>query len=276
MSKTKRTSIEVQGTAVAIVSHGAADFISLTDIARYRNSQEPFAVINNWKRSRSTIEFLGLWEKLTNPDFKPLEFERFKNEAGSNYFVLSPQRWIESTQAIGITSKSGRYGGTFAHRDIAFEFASWISSEFKLYLIVEFQRLKDEENDRLKLEWNLQRTLSKINYRIHTDAIKETLIPTTITQAQAGFVYANEADLLNVALFGQTAKQWRDAHPDAEGNIRDHAPLEQLVVLTNLESLNSVLIRQGLSQPERLQKLNEIAITQMRTLLSDNNVKRLK
>ena len=276
MSKTKRTSIEVQGTAVAIVSHGAADFISLTDIARYRNSQEPFAVINNWMRSRSTIEFLGLWEKLTNPDFKPLEFERFRNEAGSNYFVLSPQRCIESTQAIGITSKSGRYGGTFAHRDIAFEFASWISSEFKLYLIVEFQRLKDEENDRLKLEWNLQRTLSKINYRIHTDAIKETLIPTTITQAQAGFVYANEADLLNVALFGQTAKQWRDAHPDAEGNIRDHAPLEQLVVLTNLESLNSVLIRQGLSQPERLQKLNEIAITQMRTLLSDNNVKRLK
>ena len=276
MSKTKRTSIEVQGTAVAIVSHGAADFISLTDIARYRNSQEPFAVINNWMRSRSTIEFLGLWEKLTNPDFKPLEFERFKNEAGSNYFVLSPQRWIESTQAIGITSKSGRYGGTFAHRDIAFEFASWISSEFKLYLIVEFQRLKDEENDRLKLEWNLQRTLSKINYRIHTDAIMETLIPPTITKAQAGFVYANEADLLNVALFGQTAKQWRDAHPDAEGNIRDHAPLEQLVVLTNLESLNSVLIRQGLSQPERLQKLNEIAITQMRTLLSDNNVKRLK
>ena len=276
MSKTKRTSIEVQGTAVAIVSHGAADFISLTDIARYRNSQEPFAVINNWMRSRSTIEFLGLWEKLTNPDFKPLEFERFRNEAGSNYFVLSPQRWIESTQAIGITSKSGRYGGTFAHRDIAFEFASWISSEFKLYLIVEFQRLKDEENDRLKLEWNLQRTLSKINYRIHTDAIMETLIPPTITKAQAGFVYANEADLLNVALFGQTAKQWRDAHPDAEGNIRDHAPLEQLVVLTNLESLNSVLIRQGLSQPERLQKLNEIAITQMRTLLSDNNVKRLK
>jgi hypothetical protein len=276
MSKTKRTSIEVQGTAVAIVSHGAADFISLTDIARYRNSQEPFAVINNWMRSRSTIEFLGLWEKLTNPDFKPLEFERFRNEAGSNYFVLSPQRWIESTQAIGITSKSGRYGGTFAHRDIAFEFASWISSEFKLYLIVEFQRLKDEENDRLKLEWNLQRTLSKINYRIHTDAIMETLIPPTITKAQAGFVYANEADLLNVALFGQTAKQWRDAHPDAVGNIRDHAPLEQLVVLTNLESLNSVLIRQGLSQQERLQKLNEIAITQMRTLLSDSNMKRLK
>jgi hypothetical protein len=276
MNKAKRTSIEVQGTAIAIVAHHQSDFISLTDIARYRNSQEPFAVINNWMRSRSTIEFLGLWEKLCNPGFKPLEFERFKNEAGSNYFVLSPQRWIESTQAVGITSKSGRYGGTFAHRDIAFEFASWISSEFKLYLIVEFQRLKDEENDRLKLGWNLQRTLAKINYRIHTDAIKETLIPPSVTKTQAVHVYASEADLLNVALFGQTAKQWRDAHPDAEGNIRDYAPLEQLVVLTNLESLNSVLIRQGLPQPERLLKLNEIAITQMRTLLTDHNVKRLK
>jgi hypothetical protein len=276
MSRAKRTGIEVQGTAIAVVAHGSSDFISLTDIARYRNSQEPFAIINNWMRSRSTIEFLGLWEKLCNPDFKPLEFERFRNEAGSNYFVLSPQRWIESTHAIGITSKSGRYGGTFAHRDIAFEFASWISSEFKLYLIVEFQRLKDEENDRLKLEWNLQRTLAKINYRIHTDAIKETLIPATVTKAQASLTYASEADLLNVALFGQTAKQWRDAHPDAEGNIRDHAPLEQLVVLTNLESLNSVLIRQGLPAPERLLKLNEIAITQMRTLLADTNLKRLK
>ena len=181
-------------------------------------------------RSRSTIEFLGLWEKLCNPDFKPLEFERFKNEAGSNYFVLSPQRWIESTQAIGITSKSGRYGGTYAHRDIAFEFASWISSEFKLYLIVEFQRLKDDESDRLKLGWNLQRTLAKINYRIHTDAIKETLIPPSITKAQTALVYANEADLLNVALFGQTAKQWRDAYPAAEGNIRDHAPDRKSVV----------------------------------------------
>ncbi|MFZ4388432.1 MAG: KilA-N domain-containing protein [Chthoniobacterales bacterium] len=276
MSKAKRTSIDVQGTAIAVVTHGSSDFISLTDIARYRNSQEPFAVINNWMRSRSTIEFLGLWEKLCNPDFKPLEFERFRNEAGSNYFVLSPQRWIESTQGIGITSKSGRYGGTFAHRDIAFEFASWISSEFKLYLIVEFQRLKDEENDRLKLEWNLQRTLAKINYRIHTDAIKETLIPAAVTKTQASLTYASEADLLNVALFGQTAKQWRDAHLDSEGNIRDQAPLEQLVVLTNLESLNSVLIRQGLPAPERLVKLNEIAITQMRTLLADTNLKRLK
>ena len=276
MNKPKRSTIEVQGSAITIVSQGAADFISLTDIARYRSSQEPFSVINNWMRTRSTIEFLGLWEKLCNPGFKPLEFERFKNEAGSNYFVLSPQRWIETTSAIGITSKSGRYGGTFAHRDIAFEFASWISSEFKLYLIIEFQRLKDDENHRLKLDWNLQRTLAKINYRIHTDAIKETLIPPSITKAQTELAYANEADLLNVALFGQTAKQWRDAHPDAEGNLRDHAPLEQLVVLTNLESLNSVLIRQGLPQPERLLKLNEIAITQMRTLLSASSVKRLK
>ena len=268
--------IEVQGVTISILNRNKQDYISLTDIARYRNSQEPFAIINNWMRSRSTIEFLGLWEKLCNPSFKPLEFERFKNEAGSNYFVLSPQRWIESTQAVGITSKSGRYGGTYAHRDIAFEFASWISSEFKLYLIVEFQRLKDDENARLHLGWNLQRTLAKINYRIHTDAIKETLLPPAITKAQTALVYANEADLLNVALFGQTAKQWRDAHPGAEGNIRDHAPLEQLVVLTNLESLNSVLIRQGVPQPERLLKLNEIAITQMRTLLSDSNVKRLK
>ncbi len=276
MSKTNRITIEVHGHSIAIQNRDKQDYLSLTDLARYRNPQEPFAVINNWMRSRSTIEFLGLWEKLYNPDFKPLEFERFRNEAGSNYFVLSPQRWIGDTQAIGITSKSGRYGGTFAHRDIAFEFASWISSEFKLYLIVEFQRLKDDENDRLKLDWNLQRTLAKINYRIHTDAIKETLIPPSITKAQASSVYASEADLLNVALFGQTAKQWRDAHPDAEGNIRDHAPLEQLVVLTNLESLNSVLIRQGLPQSERLTTLNGIAITQMKTLLASNNVKRLK
>ena len=176
MSNPKRSLIEVQGTSIAVVNQDDQDYISLTDIARYRNPQEPFAIINNWMRGRSTSEFLGLWEKLSNPGFKPLEFERFRNQAGSNYFVLSPQRWIETTHAIGITSKSGRYGGTFAHRDIAFEFASWISSEFKLYLIKEFQRLKDEENDRLKLQWNLQRTLAKINYRIHTDAIKETLI----------------------------------------------------------------------------------------------------
>ncbi len=197
-------------------------------------------------------------------------------QTGLNSFVLTPKQWIEKTGAIGIRSSAGRYGGTYAHKDIAFEFASWVSVEFKLYLIKEFQRLKDDENDRLKLDWNLQRTLSKINYRIHTDAIKETLIPPSITKAQSASVYASEADLLNVALFGQTAKQWRDANPEAEGNIRDHAPLEQLVVLTNLESLNSVLIRQGLPQSERLTTLNGIAITQMKTLLAANNVKRLK
>src|SRR3989339_617090 len=199
--------ISVQGNEISIISREQEDYISLTDIAKYRNRQEPFAIINNWMRNRSTIEFLGLWEKLSNPEFKPLEFERFKNEAGSNYFVLSPQRWIEATQSVGITSKSGRYGGTFAHQDIAFEFASWISSEFKLYLIKEFQRLKAEENNRLHLAWNLQRTLAKVNYRIHTDAIKETLLPAKVTKAQAAAAYASEADMLNVALFGKTAKE---------------------------------------------------------------------
>lgn len=276
MTKRKRNILEVQGVAIAIIERRDQDYLSLTDIARYRDSQEPFSIINNWMRSRSTIEFLGLWETLNNPDFKPIEFERFRNEAGSNYFVLSPQRWIAATQAAGITSTSGRYGGTFAHKDIAFEFATWISSAFKLYLIREFQRLKEDENDRLKLEWNLQRTLAKVNYRIHTDAIKETLLPAQVTKAQAAIVYANEADMLNVALFGKTAKQWRDANPGAEGNIRDQANLEQLVVLSNLESLNSVLIRQRLTQSERLVTLNQIAITQMRSLLASTAMKRLQ
>jgi hypothetical protein len=266
MSKPKKSTIEVQGTSITVLSTTDEDYISLTDIARYRNSQEPFAIINNWMRSRSTIEFLGLWEKLSNPVFKPLEFERFRNEAGSNYFVLSPQRWIEATQAIGITSKSGRYGGTYAHRDIAFEFASWISSEFKLYLIKEFQRLKDDENRRLSLSWNLNRTLSKLNYRIHTDAIREHLIPQEITPAQAAITYATEADLLNVALFGLTAKQWRDANPKLDGNMRDHATVEQLLVLANIEGMNAEFIHMNLSQGDRLKRLNQIAIRQMQTL----------
>ena len=274
MSKSKI--INVKGSKITLLSKGSNDYISLTDIAKFRNKAEPFAVINNWMRSRSTIEFIGLWEKLCNPDFKPLEFERFKNEAGSNYFVLSPQRWIEATSAIGIISKSGRYGGTFAHKDIAFEFASWISSEFKLYLIVEFQRLKEDENDRLKLEWNLQRTLAKVNYHIHTDAIKENLIPKELDKTQINFVYANEADLLNVALFGVTAKQWRDVNPNAGGNIRDQATLEQLVVLSNLESINALLIHQGLSQSERLVQLNTVAITQMKSLVNSTHLKKLK
>ena len=276
MSKATKSTLEVQGSSVTVLSHNQQDSICLTDIAKFKNPDHPDDVIRNWLRSRSTVEFLGLWERLNNPGFNPVEFDGIRIQTGLNSFVLTPKQWIEKTGAVGITSSAGRYGGTFAHKDIAFEFASWVSVEFKLYLIKEFQHLKDEENDRLNLGWNLQRTLSKINYRIHTDAIRETLIPPAITKSQVSLVYANEADLLNVALFGQTAKQWRDAHPDAEGNIRDHAPLEQLIVLTNLESLNAVLIRQGLLQPERLHKLNEIAISQIRTLLADNNLKRLK
>jgi hypothetical protein len=234
------------------------------------------ALIEQWLKNKDTVLFLGVWERINNPDFNSIEFEGIRNEAGRNSFFLSAKKWVDRTGAKGLIASAGRYGGTYAHKDIAFEFGSWLSPEFKLYLIKEFERLKDAENDRLKLGWNLQRTLAKINYRIHTDAIKEALIPPAVTKAQANLVYATEADLLNVALFGQTAKQWRDAHPEAEGNVRDHAPLEQLVVLTNLESLNAVLIRQGLPPSERLLKLNGIAITQMRTLLSDPNVKRLK
>jgi hypothetical protein len=276
MSKTKRTTLAVKGASVDVLSENRQDFISLTDIARFKNPERSDDLVRNWLRNRNTVEFLGIWETLHNPDFNSVEFDGIRIQTGLNSFILTPKQWIEKTAAVGIISSTGRYGGTYAHKDIAFEFASWVSVEFKLYLIKEFQRLKDEENDRLKLDWNLQRTLSKINYRIHTDAIKDTLIPPSITKSQASAVYASEADLLNVALFGQTAKQWRDAHPDAEGNIRDHAPLEQLVVLTNLESLNSVLIRQGLPQPERLAMLNSIAITQMRTLLNASSVKRLK
>ena len=276
MSKTKKVTIEVQGASVAVISQDRQDFICITDIARYKDAERTDYLISNWLRNRNTIEFLGIWEQLNNPGFNPIEFDGIRKQAGLNSFILTAKRWIDTTGAIGLISTTGRYGGTYAHKDIAFEFASWISVEFKLYLIKEFQRLKDDENDRLQLGWNLQRTLSKINYRIHTDAIRETLIPRAITKSQASLVYANEADLLNVALFGQTAKQWRDANPDAQGNVRDHAPLEQLVVLTNLESLNSVLIRQGLTQADRLQKLNEIAISQMRTLMADNTMKRLK
>lgn len=272
----KSSKIIVQETEIALIDKAEGNYMSITDIAKYRNRDEPFSVINNWMRSRSTIEFLGLWEKLNNPDFKPIEFERFRNEAGSNYFVLSPQKWINSTNASGIVSKSGRYGGTFAHNDIAFEFASWISPEFKLYLITEFKRLKQDENLRLQQEWNLQRTISKINYRIHTDAIKENLIPNEITKVQTSLVYANEADLLNVALFGITAKDWRNSNPEQIGNIRDYATLEQLVVLSNMEGINALLIQQGLTQSKRLIELNKVAITQMKSLIKGNGVKKLK
>ena len=272
----KNTSIEVQGTSVKIQAVGSDDYICLTDIAKSKNPQHPDDLIRNWLRNRNSLELLGILEHLHNPDFNPVEFDGIRKQSGLNSFTLTPKQWIKKTAAIGLQSKAGRYGGTFAHKDIAFEFASWVSVEFKLYLIKDFQRLKDDENDRLQMEWNVQRTLSKINYRIHTDAIRETLIPNTITKAQSGKLYASEADRLNVALFGQTAKEWRTANPDAKGNIRDHAPIEQLVVLTNMESLNSVFIRQELAPSERLLKLNEIAISQMRSLLASDGTKRLK
>ena len=245
------------------------EFISLTDIAKYK-SDDPAAVIQNWMRNRDVIEFLGLWECLHNPDFKPLEFEGFRNQAGANAFTMSPQKWINATQAIGIISKSGRYGGTFAHSDIAFEFASWISPEFKLYIIKDYRRLKYEENSRLSLNWNLNREISKLNYHIHTDAIKSNLIPPELTPEQIGYTYASEADLLNVALFGKTAKQWRTENPDKKGNIRDHATLNQLLVLANMESYNAILIEQGKEQSERLILLRELAIRQMQTMESVN------
>jgi hypothetical protein len=267
--------LKVQQSTINVITQDESDFISLTDIARHKDAVQTDSIIQNWMRNRNTIELLGFWETIYNPNFKPLEFEGFRKQAGLNSFVMSPKRWIEATNAIGIVSKSGRYGGTFAHKDIALEFASWISIEFKLYVIKEFQRLKDDENNRLKLEWNLQRTLAKVNYHIHTDAIKENLIPVEITKQQASFVYANEADLLNVALFGMTAKEWRDKNNDKNGNIRDYATLEQLVVLSNMESINALLIRQGLQQNERLIELNKVAITQMKSLLESNSMKKL-
>ena len=266
--------IDVQGNEISIISREQEDYISLTDIAKYRNKAEPFSIINNWMRSRGTIEFLGLWEKLSNSDFKPLEFERFRSEAGSNYFVLSPQRWIKFTHAIGLISKSGRYGGTYAHKDIAFEFASWISSEFKLYLIKEFQRLKDEE--RKQLGWDIRRNLARINYRIHTDAIKENLVPPELTPRQISLVYASEADVLNMALFGMTAKEWRDSHPDQKGNIRDYANMSQLVCLSNLENLNALFVQEKTPQAERLRTLNQIAIQQMKLLTDNAGIKQLE
>lgn len=278
---TKSKIITVKGLKIAIFRLNGEDFISLTDIARNKNPDEPKDVVKNWMRSRTTIEFLGLWEQLNNPEFKGVEFDSFLYEAGSNSFTLSPSKWIEATNAKGIVSKQGSKGGTFAHQDIAFEFASWVNSGFKLYLIKEFQRLKADENDRLKLEWNLQRTLAKVNYHIHTDAIKENLIPKELSKKEASAVYATEADVLNMALFGKTAATWRkdtstSSVSKKEGNIRDQATLEQLVVLTNLESLNAVLIQQGLPQSDRLLQLNQIAIQQLKTLLNHNSIKKLK
>ncbi|MEA3362279.1 MAG: KilA-N domain-containing protein [Thermodesulfobacteriota bacterium] len=272
MSK-KNTKIEVKGIEVTFVQTQQEDFICITDIAKFKNPDAPRDIIKNWMRSKNTIELLGLWEKLNNPDFKQVEFDLFRNEAGFNHFVLSPQKWISSTNAIGLQSKSGRYGGTYAHIDIALEFASWVSVEFKFYLIKEFQFLKSQQTK--ELDWNIKRKLTKINYRIHTDAIKQNLIPQSLNKKQISFAYANEADVLNMALFGKAAKQWHEENPRELGNIRDYANVSQLVCLANLENLNAVFINDGLEQSERLVKLNQIAISQMRILLDDGGVKGL-
>jgi hypothetical protein len=273
MTSNKR--IHVEGTAISLYETNKEAFISLTDIARHRDAERSDYILQNWMRNRSTIEFIGLWEQFNNPNFNSIEFDGIKNQAGSNSFSLTPKRWIEATNAIGIVSKTGRYGGTFAHKDIAFEFATWLSASFKFYLIKEFQRLKEVVNNKEQLEWNLQRTLSKINYKIHTDAVKENLVPLVVSKHQASLVYANEADVLNVALFGITAKQWQERNPDVGGNIRDSATLEQLVVLSNLESINALLIRQGITQEARLLELNKVAITQMKSLIGNATLKKL-
>jgi hypothetical protein len=266
--------IEVKGTTITVVSGDVNDYISLTDIARYKDSERTDYIIQNWLRNRNTIEFLGIWEQLNNPNFNPIEFDGIRRQAGLNSFVLTAKRWNESTGAIGITSKAGRYGGTYAHKDIAFEFASWVSVEFKLYLIKEFQRLKETERE--QLGWDIRRNLTKINYRILTDAIKTRLIPPQLTPQQTCLIYASEADLLNMALFGKTAKQWRDENPGNKGNIRDEANAAQLVCLANLETLNAHFIHQGLAQTERLALLNQTAIVQMKLLLADVGVQRLQ
>jgi len=276
MANITKATIEAKGLQIAVKTSEGQDYFCLTDIARHKNPEEPFIVVCNWMRLHNTVEYLGLWEKLHNPQFIPIEFDRFLRESGTNAFTLSPQKWISATNAIGIVSKSGRSGGTFAFSDIAIKFAAWLSVELELYIIKDYQRLKNGELQRQSLEWNLQRTLSKINYRIHTDAIKEQIIPKEVTKAQASMVYASEADLLNVALFGKTAAQWRAANPNLEGNMRDYATLEQLVVLSNMESINALLIRQGLSQGDRLVQLNGTAIAQMKSLVGASLEKRLK
>lgn len=268
--------IKTKGIQIYTFNQNEKDYISLTDIARYRNPKEPKDVVKNWMRNRSTIEFLGAWEMINNPHFKGVEFDAFKMEAGSNSFVLSPQRWIKETNSIGLISRSGNGGGTFSHKDIAFEFAAWISPEFKLYLIKEFQRLKIEENEKLILGWDAKRMLTKINYKIHTDSIKENIIlPQKLSEKEANITYANEADVLNVALFGTTAQEWKSINKNKEGNMRDYADVYQLVCLSNLEGLNAEFIRMGMNQRERLLKLNSAAIDQMRSLLTNRTVKKL-
>jgi len=271
MAKNKK--INVQGKEITIILDNGKEFISLTDMLKAKDGD---FFISDWLRNRNTVEYLGIWESIYNPLFNYGEFAIIKSQAGLNSYKISVKDWVKKTNAIGLKATAGRYGGTYAHPDIAFEFGMWISPHFKIYLIKEFQRLKDEENDRLKLNWDLQRTLAKVNYHIHTDAIKENLIPAEITKQQANFVYASEADILNVALFGMTAKQWRDTNPDKKGNIRDYAIIEQLVVLSNMESINALLIQQGLPQNERLIQLNKVAVTQMKSLVENKAVKKLK
>lgn len=274
MAKSKNKKVEVQGAEISIIEKEEVDYISLSDMVK--NFEGGSALIEQWLRNKDTIEFLGIWERINNPDFKTPEFEGIRNEAGTNRFYLSVKKWVSATNAIGIFAKSGRYGGTYAQKDIAFEFGSWLSPEFKLYLIKEFQRLKTEEQEKLSNEWNLHRTLAKVNYRIHTDAIKEHIIPPKVTRKQQGLIYASEADLLNMAMFGMTAKTWREQNPDKDGNIRDHSTLEQLLVLANLESLNAEFIRMGLQSGERLKKLNTTAIRQMKSLASSKPVKHIQ
>lgn len=272
-----KETLNVNDLQISILSNdNINDFISLTDLARYKNPEFPKDVVKNWMRNRSTIEFLGLWEMMHNLNFKGVDFDTFINEAGSNSFVMTPQKWIESTNAIGIISRSGHGGGTFAHKDIAFEFASWLSPEFKLYVITDYQRLKNDESNKLSSDWNIKRLIAKTNYRIHTDAIKQTLIPESVSKQHQILTYANEADLLNVALFGMTAKEWKKANPNAKGNIRDNATITQLIVLSNIENLNATFIKEGLSQQERLLKLNKEAIYQLTTFKNNNSIKKIQ
>ena len=272
MAKEKKSVINVQGTAITILSQNEDDYISLTDMLKAKDGD---FFISDWLRNRNTVEFLGVWESVYNPAFNYGEFAIIKSQAGLNSYKLSVKEWVEKTNAIGMKATSGRYGGTYAHKDIAFEFGMWISAEFKIYLIKEFQRLKEDENSRLSLEWNFRRTLAKINYRIHTDAIKENIIPADITKEQQQIIYASEADVLNVAMFGKTALQWRKENPGKEGNIRDYSNIEQLLVLANMESMNAEFIRMELPQPDRLKKLNTIAIQQLKSLTTNPNVKKL-
>lgn len=269
--------IHVQGKEISVISDGNnMDYISLTDIAKYKDSEFPGYLIQNWMRNRSTVEFIGLWEKLHNPDFNYLEFEAIESNSGKNSFVLTPKKWIEKTNAIGIRSTQGRYAATYAHKDIALEFAAWISPEFKLYIIKDYERLKQDENSKISIVWNVNRIISKINYKIHTDAIKENLIPENISNSKKSFIYADEADVLNVAMFGQTAKMWRESHPNSKGNIRDEATIQQLIVLSNLESMNAELIKLKIPQDERLIKLNQMAISQMTSLINEPNILKLE